>query len=56
MSTLQALAVIALWRDGRFDTADIAHVIGFHESDVCRVIHIARECERAPQLHLVEAN
>lgn len=53
MSTLQALAVVALWRDGRFDTAEIAHIIGFHEADICRVIHVARDAERGEHLHLV---
>lgn len=46
MTTLKGVAIVALWRSGKFDTADIAHAVGLHEAEVCRVIAIARELER----------
>jgi hypothetical protein len=48
--------VLVLWRSGRFDTADIAAVLGggMAEADVCRVLHAARERERGPDLRLVD--
>lgn len=53
MTLVQAAAALILWQSGRFDTADIASVIGRTEADVCRVIHAAKERERGPDLHIV---
>jgi hypothetical protein len=47
MTTLKALAVIALWDTGRFDTAEIAHATGTFEADVARILHLTREERRA---------
>lgn len=47
MTTLKALAVIALWDTGRFDTAEIAHCLGMFEADVAHVLHVTREERRA---------
>ena len=40
------IAAVALWRTGKFDTADIATALEIPESAVCRVIHLAREEDR----------
>lgn len=46
MSMIKAVAAVALWRTGKFDTADIAAALDIPEADVCRVIHLAREEDR----------
>ena len=53
MTLLQAAACLTLWRSGRFDTVDIAKVIGVSEADVCRALDAIRQWERGPDLHLV---
>lgn len=57
MTVLQAAAVLTLWRSGRFDTTDIATVLGggVTEADVCRVLHAVRERERGPDMHVVRS-
>lgn len=47
MTTLKALAAIALWDSGRFDTSEIAHCLNAPEADVARILHLAREERRA---------
>jgi hypothetical protein len=47
MTILKALAAIALWDSGRFDTSEIAHCLHVLEADVARVLHVAREERRA---------
>jgi len=46
-SMLKALAAVALWDSGKFDTADIAHVMELDEADVVSVLHVLREERRA---------
>lgn len=54
MTVLQAAAALTLWRDGRFDTLDIALALGVHESDICRVLDDARDRARGtPPLTVV---
>lgn len=53
MTVIQAAAALTLWRSGRFDTHDIANVVGKPEADICRVIHAARQRERGADLHVV---
>jgi len=53
MTILQAAAALVLWRSGRFDTLDIALVVGRAEADICRVIDAARQRERGPHLSLI---
>lgn len=53
MNLIQAAAALTLWRSGRFDTYDIANVVGKPEADVCRVIHAAKQRERGAELHVV---
>lgn len=48
MTVLKAAAVLTLWRDGRFDTLDIALALAVHEADVCRVLDAARQRGAAP--------
>lgn len=54
MTIIQAAAALTLWRSGRFDTYDIANVIGKQEADVCRVIHAAKQRARGADLHVVQ--
>lgn len=54
MTILQAAAVVVLWRSGRFDTLDIARVVGVQESDICKLMDEVRRRERGPWLALVE--
>ncbi len=53
MLLLKALAVVALWQSRRFDTAEIAAALDLPESEVCSVIHHAREAARVPNLTVV---
>ncbi len=46
MSEAHAVAVVALWNTQRFSTWDIAQMLGEHEAQVERVIHIWREAKR----------
>ncbi|MEH6721309.1 MAG: hypothetical protein V7704_20720 [Aurantimonas endophytica] len=46
MTVIKAAAILTLWRDGRFDTMDIAQALTVHEADVVRVIDAARERAR----------
>lgn len=46
MTMSLAIATVALWETKKFCTAEIATMLGVHESDVERVIHIKREAER----------
>lgn len=42
----QAIAAIVLWASGRFDTGDIATLLGVREDAVWRTLHLAREGAR----------
>lgn len=54
MTILQAAAALTLWRSGRFDTLQIAEVLGsISEADIHRLISAARDRERGPDLHLI---
>lgn len=55
MSVLQAAAAVTLWRSGRFDTLDIATVIGVPEADVVRLLDAVRGRERGQGPVPVEA-
>ncbi len=55
MTVLQAAAILTLWRCRRFDTLDIATVIGVAEADVCQVLNAVRERERGADLWMVGA-
>lgn len=46
MSESVAIAVVALWNTLRFSTWDIAQILGEHEAQVERTIHIWREAKR----------
>jgi DNA-directed RNA polymerase specialized sigma24 family protein len=46
MNIIKAVAAVALWQTRKFDTADIAAALDVPESEVCRVIHVAREEDR----------
>ncbi|AWI57168.1 hypothetical protein [Sinorhizobium fredii] len=46
MDERQALAAVILWKSGRFDTLDIADVLGCGEDAVCRTLRAARHMER----------
>jgi hypothetical protein len=46
MTVVKAAAILTLWRDGRFDTMDIAAALPVHEAAVVRVIDAARERAR----------
>ena len=46
-SVLKALAAVALWDSGKFDTADIAHVLSMKEAQVADVLAFIREERRA---------
>lgn len=47
MNLGQALAAVALWNTRRYDTVDIAEILGVPEADVERALHTARELRRA---------
>lgn len=47
MSATQAATVLTLWRFRRFDTMQIAELLGLDESDVANVLAAARDAERA---------
>jgi len=47
VSVLKALAAVALWDTKKFDTMDIAHVLGLQESQVTDVLAFIREERRA---------
>lgn len=55
MTVLQAAAAVTLWRSRRFDTHDIAGLIGAKECDVLRTLDAVRNAERGPDLHIVNA-
>lgn len=38
----QLIAIILLWRHGRFDTYDIAGLLGLGEDQVARTLHAVR--------------
>ena len=46
-SLLKAVAAVALWDSGQFNTAQIAHVLGMKEARVADVLHFMREERRA---------
>ncbi len=46
MDTIKAVAAVALWRTGKFDSAEIARALSVPEAVVARVLHIAREAGR----------
>lgn len=46
MNMIKAVAAVALWRTGKFDTAEIAAALDIPEAEVCRVIHLARKEDR----------
>ena len=46
MSALKAVAVVALWQTGKFDTLDIAHALGVTEAEVVSVLDVWREANR----------
>lgn len=54
MTLLQAAAVTVLWKSGRFDTFDIAKVIGVSEPAVVTLLDAMRAAERGPHLCVVE--
>jgi hypothetical protein len=43
---LQAAAALVLWVSGKFDTADIAKVLGTTEGAVYRMLYMARDGAR----------
>lgn len=43
----RALAAIVLWGSGRFDTLDIAELLGVREDAVSRTLHMAKGGARA---------
>ena len=53
VTLLQAAAALVLWRSRRFDTLDIARLLGVSEADVCRVLHAVRDAELGAQLVVV---
>lgn len=53
MSLLKAIAAVALWRTGQFDTLDIAHVVEAPEPEVVKVLDEARRAERGPDLYVI---
>ena len=46
MDNSKASSVLALWGSRRFDTWDIAQLVGIHEAEVERIIHADREARR----------
>ena len=46
MDNSKATSVLALWGSRRFDTWDIAQLVGIHEAEVERIIHADREARR----------
>lgn len=46
MSALQAKAAIVMFESGHFDTADIAELLGVHESVVARTLTASRDIIR----------
>jgi predicted transcriptional regulator len=47
MSETQAATVLTLWRLRRFDTMQIAELLGLTEADVANVLAAALDAERA---------
>lgn len=54
MNLAQGAATIILWQSRRFDTFDIAQLLGVSEADVCRLIDAARNRAYGPDLHVIE--
>lgn len=54
MNLIQGAAALTLWRSGKFDTLQIAEVLGVTEPNVVRFLDAVRERERGPDLRLVE--
>lgn len=46
VSDRQVIAMVLLWRHGRFDTLDIAELLGLGEDQVARTLHAARGTAR----------
>ena len=46
MTALQASAAIVMFESGHFDTADIAELLGVHESVVARTLTASRDIVR----------
>ena len=45
-TSLQMQALLVLWASGLFDTLDLALLLGLAESEVCRLLQIARDLQR----------
>lgn len=54
MTILQVAAMLTLWRSGKFDTQDIATVLGFSEADVCRALDVVKDHERGERFTVIE--
>ena len=46
MTLGKALAVVALWQSGRFDTLEIAEILTVAEADVARVLAVTADAKR----------
>lgn len=55
MTVMQAAAILVLWRSSRFDTMQIAELLGLSEPNIVRVLDEVRRRERGPELQLVRS-
>lgn len=56
MTVMQAEAALILWRTQRYCTADLAHLLGVSEADICRMLDAVRTLERGPDLRVIEGS